>query len=77
MNAPLLPQPQRGLHQIPPPQEPYTHCGIDIMCELPSKSKGSRHILVVVYYISKYMAARAVKKNVITYQLIYDRWRDT
>ena len=60
MNAPLLPQPQRELHPISPPEELWAHCGIDLVCELPTNSKGTRHILFVVCYLTKYVAARAL-----------------
>ena len=60
MNAPLLPQPQRELHQIPPAEETWTHCGIDLVCDLPTKSKVFRQILVVVCYLTKYVPARAL-----------------
>ena len=48
MNAPLLPQPQRELHPIPPPEEPWTHCGIDLVCDLPTNSKGLYLLLFAI-----------------------------
>ena len=74
MNAPLLPQPQRELHPIPPPEEPWTHCGIDLVCDLPTNSKGFRHILVVVCYLTKYVAARALMNK--TTREVLDKLHD-
>ena len=60
MNAPLSPQPQQELQPIPPPEEPWTHCGIDLVCELLANSIRFRHILVCFCYLTKLVAARAL-----------------
>ena len=39
------------------------HCGIDLVCELPVNSTGFRHILVIVCYLTKFVAARALKSK--------------
>ena len=52
MSSLLLPQPQRELHPIPTLEEPWTHSGIDLVCDLHINSKGIRHILVVVCYLA-------------------------
>ena len=36
------------------------------MFDLPANSKGFRHILVVVCYLTKYVAARALKNMTMT-----------
>ena len=61
MNAPLPPQPQRELKPIVPPEEPWKHCGIDLICDMPANSLGFHHILVVVCYLTKFVVARALK----------------
>ena len=61
MNAPLPPQPQRELQPIAPPEEPWKHCGIDLICDMPANSLGFHHVLVVVCYHSKLIVARALK----------------
>ncbi len=70
MNAPLPPQPQRELQPIPPPEEPWSHCGIDLICDLPANPMGFRHILVIVCYLTKFVAARALKTKT-TRELLY------
>ena len=61
MNAPLPPQPQRELQPIAPPEEPWKHCGIDLICDMPANSLGFHHVLVVVCYLSKFVVTRALK----------------
>ena len=73
MNAPLLTQGQRELHPIPPPEEPWTHCGIDLVYDLPTNSKGFRHILVNCY-LTKYVAARALLNK--TTREVLDKLQD-
>ena len=63
MNAPLPSPPQRELQPIPPPEEPWTYCGIHLVCQLPANSTGFRHILVIVCYLTKFVAARALTKT--------------
>ena len=48
-------------HPIPPPEEAWTYCGIDIVCDLLSNSKIFCHLLGVDCYLTKYVAARALK----------------
>ncbi|KAI6658689.1 hypothetical protein LOD99_10984 [Oopsacas minuta] len=57
MTASLLPQPQRRLHPIVPPKQPWYPVGIDLVVDLPSNSSGYKHILVVVCYLSKFVTA--------------------
>ncbi|KAI6655806.1 hypothetical protein LOD99_1948 [Oopsacas minuta] len=52
--AALLPQPQRELQPIPPPEEPWRHCGIDLVCNMSRTVLGFQHILVIVCYLSKF-----------------------
>ena len=58
MTAALPPQPQRKLHPIVPPKQPWYHVGMDLVVDLPSNSLGYKHILVVVCYLSKFVTAR-------------------
>ena len=74
MNAPLPPQPQRELQPISPPEEHWTHCGSDLVCGLPANSTGFRHILVVVCYLTKFVAARALKTK--TTREVLDKLQD-
>ena len=67
------PQPQRELQPILPPDEPWTHCGIDLVCELPANSTGFRKILVVVCYLTKFVAARAIKTKT-TREVLNKKW---
>ena len=52
------PQPQRKLHPIVPPKQPWYHVRMDLVVELPNNSSGYKHILVVVCYLSKFVTAR-------------------
>ncbi|WP_411023179.1 hypothetical protein, partial [Salmonella sp. s51228] len=61
MTAILPPQPQKKLQPIPPPNQPWTHIGIDLICDLPNNSQGFKHILVTTCYLSKFTAARPLK----------------
>ena len=80
MKAPLLPQPQRKLQPIAPPKSPWHHIGMDLITDLPANPEGYRHVLVVVCYLTKFVAARALQskttKSVINalseIYLIYD-----
>ena len=58
MTAILPPQPQKKLHLIPPPDCPWTHIGIDLICDLPVNSLGYKHALVATCYLTKFTAAR-------------------
>ena len=60
MTSPLLPHPNRKLTPIPPPKLPWHHVGIDLITDLPNNSEGYKDILVVVCYLSKFVAARAL-----------------
>ena len=48
----------KKLHPIVPPRSPWHHIGIDLVTDLPSNSLGYKHIIVVVCYLSKYVAVR-------------------
>ena len=52
---------KRELHPIPPPEEPWTHCEIDLVCYLLRHLKVFRHLLGVDCYLTKYVSARALK----------------
>ena len=67
MSAALLPQPQRELQPIPPPEEPWYHGGKDLVCNMSRKSFGFQHILVM----SKFVIARPLKTK--TSREIMDR----
>ena len=54
----LPPQPQRELQPIPPPEEPWYHCGIDLVCNMPRTTQGFLHIVVIVCYLTKFVIAR-------------------
>ena len=58
MTATLPPQPQKKLHPIPPPDFPWTHIGIDLICDLPLSSLGFKHALIATCYLTKFTAAR-------------------
>ena len=60
-NAALLPQPQRELQPILHPQNPKHHCGIDLICNMTPDYFGFQHILVIVCYLSKFLAANPPK----------------
>ena len=60
MTASLLPHPQRKLTPIIPPKIPWYHIGMDLVTDLPLNSQGYKHLLVVVCYLSKFVAARAL-----------------
>ena len=59
---------ERELHPRLPPQAPWTHCVIDLVCNLPIISKGFCHILSL-YAISKYVAALTLK-NMTTREVL-------
>ena len=56
------------------PEEPWTHCGIDLVCEQPANSTGFRHILDVVCYLTEFVAARANKSK--TTREVLDKLQD-
>ena len=58
MTAILPPQPQKELKPIPPPNLPWAHIGIDLICDVPTNEYGFKHALVVTCYLSKFTAAR-------------------
>ncbi|KAI6660171.1 PEP-CTERM domain protein [Oopsacas minuta] len=60
-SAALPPQPQRELQPIPPPEEPWCHCGIDLVRNKSRTVLGFQHILVIVCYLSKFVIARPLK----------------
>ena len=57
----LPPQPQRELQPISPPEEPWKHCGIDLVCDMPANSFGFHHILAIVCYLTKFVVALKTK----------------
>ena len=57
----LPPQPQKKLRPIPPPERPWKHIGMDLICDLPETSDGYKHVLVTVCYLSKYVVARPLR----------------
>ena len=59
--AALPPQPQRKLHPIPPPDQPWKHIGIDLVCDLQGNKEGYKHLLVTTCYLSKFSAVRPLK----------------
>ena len=61
MTASLPPQPQRELHPIPPSDAPWSHIGIDLICNMPKNPEGYQHILVAVCYLSKFVVARPLR----------------
>lgn len=61
MTATLPPQPQRKLQPIIPPEKPWTHIGVDLICDLQENREEYKHILVSVCYLSKYCAVRPLK----------------
>ena len=73
-SAALLPQPQRELQPIPPPQQPWYHCGIDLIGNMTPTSFGFQHILVMVCYLSKFVVARPLKTK--TTSEILERLQD-
>ncbi|KAI6650089.1 hypothetical protein LOD99_6171 [Oopsacas minuta] len=60
-SAALPPQPQQELQPVPPPGEPWCHCGIDLICNIPRTVLWFQHILVIVCYLSKFVIARPLK----------------
>ena len=58
MTSSSLPKKELKLQPIPPPKFPWHHIGIDLVTDLPSNSEGYQHILVVVCYLTKFVAAR-------------------
>ena len=53
----------KKLQPIPPPDRPWVHVGIDLICDMPITSNGYKHILVIVCYLSKYIPARPLKSK--------------
>ena len=51
------------LQPIPPPDRPWKHIGIDLICDLPLSPEGYKHILVTVCYLSKYVVVRPLKSK--------------
>ena len=74
LTASLPPQPQRKLQPIPPPDQPWLHIGMDLICDLLETISGYRHILVTVCYLSKYVVARALKSK--TSKEVIDNLKD-
>ena len=61
MNSAKIPQPQRELQSIIPPERPWQHIGMDLFVEMPENEFGYKHVLVIVCYLSKYVIARPLK----------------
>ena len=53
--------PQRELQPIAPHEEPWKHSGIDLISDMRANSLGLHHILVVVWHLTKFLVARALK----------------
>ena len=62
-NKSLPPQPQRKLHPIPPPERPWKHIGVDLICDLSPSPEGYKHLLVTVCYLSKYVVVRPLRSK--------------
>ena len=62
-----LPKSKLKLQPIPTPRLPWHHIGVDLVTDLPTNSKGYKHILVAVCYLSKFVVARPLftKDNTI------------
>ena len=63
LTASLPPQPPRKLQPILPPDQPWLHIGIDLICDLPVTLNDCRHIFVTICYLSKYVVARGLKSK--------------
>ena len=61
MTSALPPQPQKKLQPIAPPDQPWKHIGIDLVCDLQENSEGYKYILVTTCYLSKFCAVRPLK----------------
>ena len=53
----------RLLQPIPPPERPWQHIGVDLVCNLPMSKDGYLHLLVAICYLSKYVIARPLKSK--------------
>ncbi|KAI6657100.1 hypothetical protein LOD99_15886 [Oopsacas minuta] len=74
-SAALPPQPQRELQPIPPSEEPWCHCGIDLVCNMSRTVLGFQHILVIVCCLSKFVIARPLKtKTSKEYWIVYRKF---
>ena len=56
-SAALPPQPQRELQPIPPPEEPWYHYAIDLVCNMSQTTQGFLHTVVIVCYLTKFVIA--------------------
>ena len=61
-SAALPPQPQREFQPIPPPEEPWYHCGIDLV-RLYRTTQEFLHIVVIVCCLTKFVIARPLRTN--------------
>ena len=62
-NSAKIPQPQRELQPIVPPERPWQHIGIDLFTDMPDNEFGYKHVLVIVCYLSKYVIAGPLKRK--------------
>ena len=53
----------RLLQPIQPPEVPWQHIGVDLVCDLPLSKEGYLHPLVAVDYLSKFVVARPLKSK--------------
>ena len=53
----------RLLQPIQPPEVPWQHIGVDLICDLPLSKEGYLHLLVAVDYLSKFVVARPLKSK--------------
>ena len=53
----------RLLQPIPPPERPWQHIGVDLVCDLPISKDGYLHLLVAICYLSKYVIARPLRSK--------------
>ena len=63
LNKSLPPHPQRKLHPIVPPERPWKHIGIDLICDLSPSPEGYKHLLVTVCYLRKHVVVRPLKSK--------------
>ena len=61
--ASLPPNQHKILQPIPPPDRPWKHVGMDLICDMPVSTDGYKHILVTVCYLTKYVLARPLRSK--------------
>ena len=53
----------RLLQPIQPPEAPWQHIGVDLVCDLPRSKDGYLHLLIAVCYLSKYARPLRSKRS--------------